>query len=629
MAAADFRDGRLFVDLHGFTPGRAPLTAESALEALLLQIGVSPSQIPDGVDRRAALWRARSAGRRLLVLLDNAFDDDQVRPLLPGSSGIALVLTSRRHLAAVDGAASVPVEVLPDADAAALFETVAGQSDAGVVELCGHLPLAIRIAAARLQQRPQWTASLLAARLGVEHRRLAELRVAGRDVAAAFALSYRELDEAQQRMFRVLGQHPGPDFGTAAAAVAAGIGEDVAERLLEDLLDAHLLRQQEPARYGFHDLLAEHARDIVGAAEGGSAFDRLLDYYGPGTYGSGCYGAGSAASGSGRDAAWHARERANLVAITVAAFDRGRDDAAWRLAHHAVGFLEDRGYGDDHLTVTEIGIAAARRLGSGPALQVGLGDRMIALWEAGRLAEALVCADEQLALIRTLGDTKAEALALARLGGITGMLGETLRARGLLRQALSLAETAGDHRAAAVAWGNLSVGHVAADEIDDALSTALAAEAARKAAGDADGLILARAHLALVRARMGDVAEAVELVSAAVREAVAREYAFGEAFARIDFADILLLAGRSTEARDHAERACSILRHLNQPLLSAMAANSLGTACQALGRSAAALTQHRLAWETARRIGYRAQEVRALAGIEAASAAAGSAAQHG
>jgi tetratricopeptide (TPR) repeat protein len=170
---------------------------------------------------------------------------------------------------------------------------------------------------------------------------------------------------------------------------------------------------------------------------------------------------------------------------------------------------------------------------------------------------------------------------------------------------------------------------VAADEIDDALSTALAAEAARKAAGDADGLILARAHLALVRARMGDVAEAVELVSAAVREAVAREYAFGEAFARIDFADILLLAGRSTEARDHAERACSILRHLNQPLLSAMAANSLGTACQALGRSAAALTQHRLAWETARRIGYRAQEVRALAGIEAASAAAGSAAQHG
>ena len=603
--AQDFPDGRLFLDLHGFTPGREPLSTESALEALLVQIGVTPVQIPPEVDARAALWRSRTAGRRLLVLLDNAVDDEQVLPLLPGSPGVALIATSRRQLAAIDGAASVPVEVLPDADAVALFEAVAGQSDAGVVELCGRLPLAIRIAAARLQHRPQWTAEWLARRLGVEHRRLAELRIGGRDVAAAFALSYRDLGPDRQHLFRALGQHPGDEFGRAAAAAAADLAEAAAGDLLEDLLDASLLQQgSAPDRYGFHNLLAEHARDIVEEDDADAAFDRLVAYY-----------------ASGGSAEWHAAERANLVAISLAAFRRGRDEAVPRLASHAVPYLRERGYRDDFLAVTEAAVAAARRSGDERALQASLGDRMLACWDGGLLDDALEAGDEQLLLARRQGDVPAETLALARLGAILGMLGEAGPAMEHLEQALLLATETGDHAGFAVAAGNLSNQHLAAGRIEEALATAQAAQAAREAGGDEAGLVLARAQLGLVLAHRGQHREGLVQARAAVGEAESSGYLFGEAYARIDLADILLLLEQPSEAREQAERACAILRRLNNPLLAAMAANSLGAACRALGRSAAALTQHRLALETARRIGYRAEEVRALAGIEAAGIA--------
>ncbi|RSM52538.1 SARP family transcriptional regulator [Amycolatopsis sp. WAC 01376] len=591
--AADFPDGQLFVDLHGHSPAREPLPPEAALEALLGQLDVPASRLPGGVDRRAELWRTRTAGRSLLVVLDNAASAGQLRPLLPGSATVGLLVTGRRRLSAVDGAASISLEVLPDEQAGALFAAASGRPDSGVAALCGNLPLAIRIAAARLQNRPQWTVETLVERLGSEHDRLAELTVAGRDVAAAFALSYRELDAAQQRLFRLLGRNPGADIGVPAAAALAGAGEHEAERLLEDLLDAHLLRQPALGRYAFHDLIAEHARNVARDEESGPAMGRLLDHYRDG-------------GGSG----WYRTERANLVAVTRHAFDAGLDEYAWRIAEDTTEHLRESGHLDELLAVARTGLAAARRIGAPGAIQLSLASLTLAFWENGRLTEGMGCAMERLDVVRTSGDRAAEALALSRAGALHSMLGRYAEAIRFYRDGLAVADAGTD--AAATLWTNLSNTHEVLGNLDDALTSARRSVALRE---DAPGTILSSAQLGLVLARLGRFEEAFEVIKRSIDSSRDLGYLFGEAWSRIDHADALLLAHRPADAREQAERACAILTRLNHPLLLAMAANSLGTACLALGETSAGLRHHRLALETARRIGYRLQEARALAGL--------------
>ncbi|MBB5850805.1 BTAD domain-containing putative transcriptional regulator [Amycolatopsis umgeniensis] len=593
--AADFPDGQLFVDLHGHSPAREPLPPETALEALLGQLDIPASRLPGGVDRRAELWRTRTAGRSLLVVLDNAADAEQVRPLLPGSATVALVVTGRRRLAAVDGAASISLEVLPDEQAGALFAAASGRPDSGVATLCGNLPLAIRIAAARLQNRPQWTVETLAERLGSEHDRLAELKVAGRDVAAAFALSYRELDAGRQRMFRLLGRNPGADIGVPAAAALAGIGEREAESLLEDLLDAHLLRQPSLGRYSFHDLIAEHARTLSVDKESVPAVSRLLDHYRDGV-------------GSG----WYETERANLVAVTRHALGTGHEDHAWRIAAATAEHLRESGHLDELLAVAGTGVTAARRTGDAHAIQLSLASLTLALWENGRLTEGMDCALERLAVVRASGDRAAEAIALSRVGALHGMLGRYPEAIRFYRDGLAVADETACLDAAATLWTNLSNAQEVLGRLDDALAAARRSVELRE---EPRGMILSSAQLGLVLARLGRFEEAFEVIGGSTTASRDLGYPFGEAWSRIDHADALLLADRPGDAREQAERACEILTRLNHPLLLAMAANSLGTACRALGETSAGLRQHRLALETARRIGYRLQEARALAGI--------------
>ncbi|MEU8639481.1 BTAD domain-containing putative transcriptional regulator [Amycolatopsis sp. NPDC048633] len=606
-AAGEFPDGQLFVDLHGHTPGRDPLPAEAALAALLLQTGVPASRQPDGLDERAALWRSRLTGRRLLVVLDNAADAAQVVPLLPGDRGVGVLVTGRRRVAEVDGSVALCLDVLPPPEAEALFTAAAGgRSGAGVARLCGYLPLALRIAAARLQARPLWTVDDLVTRLGSERRRLGELRAGGRDVAAAFALSYRDLTPVQRRMFRVLGCHPGGDFALPAAAALYGTGVAEAERLLEDLLDAHLLRQPAPDRYGFHDLIAEHAREVADPGEAVAALDRLLEHYRDGDFS-------------------FAAERANLVAVT--ALDAGRDDHAWRIADRAVAALREQGHRDELTALARAGVRAADRLGDPEARQLSLANLTIAHWETGRLTEAAAAAAERLRLVRASGDRAAEASALARLGAVHGMLGRYPDAVRLYRQALTLARETGSHAVAALVWSNLSNAQEVLGSFEDALTSASRARAIRDELGDGDGAILAAAQQGLVLARLDRPVEALEVAEKAVRAAVERGYAFGEAWSRIDGAEVLLAAGCPERAHDHAERACAILARLNHPLLLAMAANSLGSAARALGDPAAAVTAHTSALTTARRIGYRAQEARALTGLGSAHAELGESAE--
>ncbi|WP_344888241.1 AfsR/SARP family transcriptional regulator [Actinomadura meridiana] len=286
-----YPDAQLFIDLKAHTADDEPTTVAAALDALLRALGVPGERIPDDPDQRAGLWRDELAGLKAVIVLDNAASAEQVRPLLPGSPKTLVLITSRRQLTDLEAAFTLSLEVLPPADAAALFTRIAGDARAAsepeavheVVRLCGLLPLAVRIAAARLRTRPTWTLAHLAERLGDQRRRLGELSTGDRSVAVAFALSYRHLAPAQQRLFRLLSVHPSTDFDAGVAAKIADIPLQEAEQILENLLDMHLLQQRAVDRYRFHDLLRTYAahltREEDSEADRSEALRRVLNHY--------------------------------------------------------------------------------------------------------------------------------------------------------------------------------------------------------------------------------------------------------------------------------------------------------------------------------------------------------------
>lgn len=288
--SAQFPDGQLFVDLQGFTADLEPLSPAEALHRMLRSLGVQPQQIPDDTDGRAALYRSRLSGSRTLVLLDNAASSQQVRPLLPGAGECLVIITSRKHLTGIDVTHSLSLDVLPMQDAIALFRKVATAERVPedhpllpeLMALCGNLPLAIRIVAARLRHRRFLRIEDIVDQLRDEQTRLESLEDDYRNLAAIFAVSYRHIPVPAQLMFRRLGLIPGPDFDSYTAANLLGIGHADADRLLEILFGHHLLVQRQPGRFRFHDLVRVYARSI-GAADPAedseAAATRLLDYY--------------------------------------------------------------------------------------------------------------------------------------------------------------------------------------------------------------------------------------------------------------------------------------------------------------------------------------------------------------
>ncbi|MBA2947109.1 AfsR/SARP family transcriptional regulator [Streptomyces himalayensis] len=289
-ARASFPDGQLYVDLQGAGP--RPAEPETVLGAFLRALGTADSAIPDSLEERSALYRSVLDGRRVLVLLDNARDAAQVRPLLPGTEGCAALVTARVRMVDLAGAHLVDLDVMSPEEALQLFtkivgeERVASEREAAldVVAACGFLPLAIRIAASRLASRRTWTVSVLAAKLADERRRLDELQAGDLAVKATFELGYGQLEPAQARAFRLLGLADGPDISLAAAAAVLDLPVDSTEDLLESLVDTSLLESAAPGRYRYHDLVRLYARacaerDEQPPSEREAAMSRLLDFY--------------------------------------------------------------------------------------------------------------------------------------------------------------------------------------------------------------------------------------------------------------------------------------------------------------------------------------------------------------
>jgi DNA-binding SARP family transcriptional activator len=526
LIADQFPDRQLFADLHGYTPGRQPADPAGVLAALLAADGVDPRYLPAGLDGRAAMWRDRLAGQRVLLILDNAASSAQVAPLLPGTTGSLVLITSRRFLGDLPAAAEVPLDVLPPGDASAMFQGLApraaGDPDlvAELVALCGHLPLAISLLARLFARHRSWAMADLIAET---RARLLTVTAENRTVAAAFEASYRDLDAGRQRFFRYLGLHPGPEIDAYAAAALAGLPLGEAAGHLDALHGGRLLDEPVPRRYRMHDLIRQYARSLAAGEPAGQreqATARLLDYYQHAAQAADAYltrlartaGARSvpapaAAPGiPGRDQAlaWMSAERANLLACI--------DDAAARHDHGRVAgltaavaaHLRSDGPWPLAITLHTAAVRAAQHLGDRPGEALALNNlgEMRLVTSAHRDAAAVL--GQALDLCRAIGDRPGEARALLNLGFTRQQTDDRLAASAALEQALDIYRDTGDRPGEASALLNLGDVRRVANDYGAAAEAVKAALEIYRDTGDRPGEANSFFYLGVVRHMTGD-----------------------------------------------------------------------------------------------------------------------------
>ncbi|HEX6345855.1 AfsR/SARP family transcriptional regulator [Umezawaea sp.] len=636
LLADRYPDAQLFVDLHGHASDQRATDPMAALDTLLRALGVPGDRIPAEPAERSALWRAELATRRALVVLDNAADSAQVRPLLPGTSRALTLITSRRRMLDLETARVLSLDLMPHRDAVALFTTVVGddrpEREPGVVdevvELCGHLPLALRIAAARLRSRPKWTVSHLAQRL---RQGLSELSAGDRSVAAAFALSHRHLTAEQGRLFRLLGLVPGADFDARAAAALTGVDVAAADGLLEELVDVNLLEQPTPDRYRFHDLLREHALALVlqtepeaGRAE---ASARLYDHY--------LHTAVTAALhlgpvsrqppvdhppadapefATGAEAlGWLDGEHANLVSAVLHAADRGLPSHAWRFAQALWRFYFIRGHLDDWATTHRVALAAARELGDRFAEAEVLKSLGTAAWQVGHNAEALDHYQRALALYREVGERKGEAAVLGNLGLVHDRMGRYQEAIDHHLQDLALCRQIGDRRGEGTTLSNLGLVCERVGRYDEALRHCRDALVVIREFGDrwSEGETLI--HLGLIHRGLRQHDDALRCQREALVLMRELDDRLREAHVLANIGQALSVAGRHTEALEHLHQALAMDREIGAHAEETSVLNDLGEAHRAAGLPSEA--DHRQALAHALDIGDRHQQARAHLGL--------------
>ncbi|MFG3030670.1 BTAD domain-containing putative transcriptional regulator [Streptomyces sp. NPDC048253] len=274
-----YPDGQYFINLHGFSATRSPVPTEHALAVLLQASGLTAREIPPSLEERSALWRSRLAGRRCLVVLDDAADSAHVTPLLPGTGGTLVLVTSRRKLSALDGAQPLCLDVLPPADAVTLFRRIVGEPRARreparvaqAVELCGRLPLALRIAATRLRDRPAWAVADLVERLAQPAQRARCLQTADRDLMAVLRVSYDHLSAPERRFSRLISLQPAASYDIAHAALVTGLPAGDVEHHFDALIENNLIREDTPARFSFHSLIRDCTRELLVEEAGAAA----------------------------------------------------------------------------------------------------------------------------------------------------------------------------------------------------------------------------------------------------------------------------------------------------------------------------------------------------------------------
>jgi DNA-binding SARP family transcriptional activator/Tfp pilus assembly protein PilF len=654
--AEHFPDGQLYVNLRGYDPGQ-PVSAADALAGFLRVLGVPSQDIPLEEDERAARYRSLLAGRHVLIVLDNAGEVEQVRPLLPGAPGCAVVVTSRDDLAGLvarDGAKRLDLDLLPLADAISLLRALIGdrvdsepEAAAMLAGQCARLPLALRVAAELAAARSATPMAELVAELASQQRRL-DLLDAGGDprtaVRAVFSWSCRHLDTDTGRMFRLLGLHPGLDFDRYAAAALIGTEVDRARPLLDTLARAHLIHTTRPGRYGLHDLLRAYAAEQAAACESASerqaALTRLFDYYlcttavamdalfpaesfrRPRIPPAATPAPLMTAPGAAR--AWLDAERATLVAVAAHAAACGWPAHTVRLGRTLFRYLDSLG---GYYPEAVIIHGHARRAAGSIGDRVGEAAAMISLslvdLRQGRCQQAATRTRRALALCRQAGDQIGETRALINLGLVATRLGRCVQAAVHLELALAIARQAGCKYDQAAALNNLACVEERLGRYQQAADHLEQARTLAREFGDRFGEAYTLANLGCVYRGLCRYHEASSYLRQGL--AMSRECGdrFGEANALAGLGLVDLRQGRYRQASDHHQEALALLRAIGDRAGEAEALNGFGEVLLATAQPAQARRQHTAALNLASQTGDRYEQARAHKGLAQAYQDAG------
>jgi tetratricopeptide (TPR) repeat protein len=602
---ADRADGRtLYIDLRGYDPDQ-PMSPGDALAVLLRDLGVRGADIPHELTDRVARYRTLLAGRRMLVILDNARDTEQVRLLLPGAGSSFVLVTSRDRLAGLVaryGAGRIELDLLSLAEAVELVRALlwdrAAAEPGAVTELadrCARLPLALRVAAELAAARPGTTLAALAAELASEHNRL-DLLDAGGDprtaVRAVFSWSYRHLPVEAARLVRLFGLHPGCDADVYALAALADSSADHTRRLVYQLVRAHLVQPTSPGRHGMHDLLRAYAAELAARADTGAdrhaALTRLLDHYRhtaaaavntlfPASRNRRPHLTPSATAvppvrEPSQARAWLDTERATLTAVAVHAATQGWPEHAVDLSAILATYLDTGSHYTEALTIHTHALRAARQTGDGGGEAAALSRLGLVYWRWGRYPQAVDHLELALSSARRTGDSGLQARVLNNLGLVACQQGRYRQAAVHLEHAVAFAAAAGDPGGWAYALDNLGQ---------------------------------ACQHLGYYRQAHEHYQRALTIL----REIGDR---VGEAAVRNDLGILYRRWGRLDEATDHHEVALALGRDTGHRVVEATALNNLGVLDQERGRLDQAYDRHQQALALYRETGYRADEADTL-----------------
>ncbi|MGD0700623.1 MAG: tetratricopeptide repeat protein [Trebonia sp.] len=607
QSAGRFPDGQLYVNLRGYDPDQ-PVPATDALAGFLRSLGVPGRDIPPEADQRAARYRSLLAGKRMLIVLDNAGSADQVRPLLPATRACTVVVTSRDALAGLvvrDGAARLDLDVLPIQEAVALLRTLIGArvgaepgAAADLAEHCCRLPLALRVAAELAATRPAMPLAGLAAELADLGTRLDLLAADGdprTQVRTVFSWSYRHLDAEDARTFRLLGLHPGPDLEPYATAALTGTTVQQARRALDVLTRAHLIQPAAAGRHGLHDLLRGYARELTAALDAGqeqhAALTRLFDHY--------LYTAATAMD-TLFPAERHRRPRIPRPATPVPPL---ADPAAAR------EWLD----GQRASLVAAAGHTAAH---GWPGHATGLASTLSRYLRNGsHIPEALIIFGHALGAARRTGDRAGEATALLEIGIVNGQQSRYQQAADQHQQALALFRAVADRAGEARTLGNLGVNDMQRGRYQDAARHQQEAVAIYRDIGDRLGEIRALDNLGFARQRQGRYQEAAgyhEQTLNLSREIGDRP---GEAFALGSLGTVDLRLGRFEHAAGYLKQALALFQDMGNTVSEAEILARLGEVYLGLGLHEQAAGNFDQALATSREIGDPGLEADALNGL--------------
>ncbi|WP_158710462.1 AfsR/SARP family transcriptional regulator [Streptomyces flavochromogenes] len=611
-----FPDGQIFLTLHAHTSGAAPVAPVEALTSLLLAVGELPERVPTDQAALASLWRSRLAGRRFLVVLDDALNSEQVEPLLPGTPGSLVLVTSRQRLEALVDATPLTLGLLTPEASVTLLVAKAARVDItaddpavpALGSLCGHLPLALQLVSARLRHRLAWGPADVVAELRAAHGGLDALSSENTSVEAAFALSYRDLSPRSRRLFQRIGLLPGDSVDVHAAAAAEDVPLGTARALLDDLESRHLLEERVRGRYRMHDLVRAYARERAAEDTGdsaGAAVERVLDYYLSAAVEADRHlarhaaapGAGLPAHGTAvlpvlraaEDArAWMQAEQENLVAAVRHAARHGFTAHAHRLPAAMAEFLRTTGHWSEALRLHGTALAAAlTRSDLGGQAQARLDTAMINCLR-GDYEQAEAGFRTALELVRELRDRQGEGIALHGLGRVqrlTGRFGDAMRSE---RGALACFVDTGDARGQVAA--RIDIGHLH-QSTGDYWEAAQYLERALEPYGEREDE-RSRANtltmLADVLTSLGRYEESIARHREALVLYVRLANPLGEANARVDLGDVLRLTGAYDEAAESIEEALRLFREIGSRLGEAQSLTYLARVDLRRGRPEAA-----------------------------------------